>query len=449
MKIFVPMHTFNNFGGIINHNEQLIAGLKDLGHEVTFAYIKPTHTDPKPVDVTTCPEGYEFGPGTGVPVHQGKGWIAPYYSLKNGASIRKFVEDANKHDIVIWQSIFGFKNAETELFIDWIPMIEEVNAKQIVIIHDGNLKKLYSWIYKFSHKFSGLACVHPAAYKSADFMPVPRNMILNPQDLTELPQPGFFEKRQDVILSLQTFKRWKRVDDLVFALPYINGKVIVAGDGMERAYMTSPDKCKPEYHCTLDKDPDAKPDMLGRKIWDNAMDTGNMAYLGFITEKQRDKILKTSKFLIDTSWTTTYGEHFNRVIVDAMRVGVVPIARNLGVSDFEHGNGTLFKVDENYLMIPSDATPKQFGEKINEFFNIDKSRYLEMTERNYEVLKLFDRRAIAQQYIDLAMGKDAGYYEKNVVGNPQIDPTAIRNGNNIWDKHFEVAQEADLNEFFG
>jgi glycosyltransferase involved in cell wall biosynthesis len=449
MKIFVPMHIFNNFGGIINHNEQLIAGLKDLGHKVTFAYIKPTHTDPKPVDVTICPEGYELGPGTGVPVHQGKGWIAPYYSLKNGASIRKFIEDANNHDIVIWQSIFGFKNSETEQFIDWIPMIEEVNSKQIVIIHDGNLKKLYSWIHKFSHKFTGIACVHPAAYKSADFMPVPRNMILNPQDLTVLPEPGFFENRQDVILSLQTFKRWKRVDDLVFAVPYINGKVIVAGDGMERAYMTSPDKCKPEYHCSLDKDPDAKSEMIGRKIWDNALSTGNMEYLGFITGTQRDKILKTSKFLIDTSWTNTYGEHFNRVIVDAMRVGVVPIARNLGVSDFEHGNGTLFKVDKNYLMIPSDATPKQFGEKINKFFKIDKSQYLEMTKRNYEVLKLFDRRVIAQQYIELAMGKDAGYYENNIVGNPNNDPNAIRNGNNIWDKHFELNQEADLNQFFG
>jgi glycosyltransferase involved in cell wall biosynthesis len=450
MKIFVPMHIFNNFGGIINHNEQLIAGLKDLGHEVTFAYIKPTATAPKAVDVTTCPEGYVFGAGTGYPVHQGKGWIAPYYSLKNKESIKKFVEDANKHDIVIWQSIFGFKNADTEKFKDWIPMIEEVNAKQVAIIHDGNLKKLYSWIHKFSHKFSGLACVHPAAYKSADFMPVPRNMILNPQDLTVLPTPGEWENRKNVVLSLQTFKRWKRVDDLVFAVPYIqDSKVIVAGDGMERAYMTSPDKCKPEYHCNRDKDPDATEDMLGKKIWDNAMDTGNMAYIGFISEQKRDKILESSKFLIDTSWTTTYGEHFNRVIVDAMRVGVVPIARNLGVSDHEHGNGTLFKVDENYLMIPSDATPKQFGDYINCYMNISKEKYDKIVQNNYEVLKLFDRKAIAQQYIDLAMGKDAGYYEKNETGKLTISPKAVATGNKIWEDHFEELATAGLDEFFG
>lgn len=449
MKIFIPMHVFNNFGGIINHNEQLIAGLKDLGHEVTFAYIKPTHTAPKPVDVSTCPEGYVMGAGTGYPVHQGKGWIAPYYSLKNNDSIKKFVEDANKHDIVIWQSVFGFKNAETEKYTDWIPMIEDVNAKQVVIVHDGNLKKLYSWIHKFSHKFSGIACVHPAAYKSADFMPVPRNMLLNPQDLSEIPTPGLWENRKDVILSLQTFKRWKRVDDLVYAIPYINGKVIVAGDGMERAYMTSPDKCKPEYHCTKEKDSNATDDMVGKKIWDNAMATGNMAYVGFITEGKRDSILNNSKFLIDTSWTTTYGEHFNRVIVDAMRVGVVPIARNLGVSDYEHGNGTLFKVDENYLMIPADATPKQFGDYINKYLNISQEKYEQIVQNNYEVLKLFDRKTIAQQYIDLAMGKDAGYYEKNEIGSLATSPKAVSTGNKLWEDHFEVANVAVLDEFFG
>lgn len=435
MKIFVAMHVFNNFGGIINHNEQLIAGLKELGHDVTFAFIKTNHTEQKIVDTSIFPDGYVAGVGTGYPVHQGKGWIAPFYSLLNKNSIKQFVQDANSHDLVIWQSIFGFKNAQTENFRDWIPMIENVTAKQVVVIHDGNLKKLYSWIYKFSHKFSGIACVHLAAYKSADFMPVPRNMIFNPHDL-KLPTPGNWENRNNTILSLQTFKRLKRVDDLIYAMPYIQGKVIVAGDGMERAYMTSPDKCKPEYYCTKQKDSYATDEMVGKKIWDNAMATGNMEYIGFITEAKRDLILSKSKFLIDTSWTNTYGEHFNRVMVEAMRLGVVPIARNLGISEHEHGNGTLFKVDENYLMIPADATPKEFGDYINFYMNISKEKYDKIVQNNYELIKLFDRKVIAQQYIDLAMGKDAGYYEKNETGELSISPKAISAGDRIWENHF-------------
>ena len=451
MKILVAMHVFNNFGGIINHNEQLIAGLKELGHEVTFAYLKPTAKKCTEfvVNFNDLPEGYVIGAGTGLPVHQGKGWMAPHYAFKNADDIQRFVKTANEHDIVIWQSIFGFKNSDTELFTDWTPMIEDVNAKQIVVIHDGNLKKLYSWIHKFSHKFAGLACVHPAAYKQSEFMPVPRNMILNPQNVDKRPPAPDFTTLARQILSLQTFKRWKRVDDLVAAVPYIeNCKVIVAGDGIERNYMTSKDKCKEEYHCSLDRDPDAAgTDRVGKTIWNNATDCG-MDYIGFITEQKRDEILTESMFLMDTSWSNTYGEHFNRVIVDAMRVGIVPIARNLGVSEREDGVGSLFKPGVNYFMIPYDATPKQFGLMVNTFLDVNEDKYREMQAANYELLQHFDRKRVAMQYVSLAQGKDAGFYDKNVTGALAIDPKAQQNGDKIWEEHFEPQQVSTLDSFF-
>jgi glycosyltransferase involved in cell wall biosynthesis len=445
MKIMVAMHVFNNFGGIINHNEQLIAGLKDLGHDVTFAYIK---TNAKPsygaVDTKKIPDGYEIGEGTGLPVHQGLGYISPFYSLKNSESVAKFVKDANEHDILIWQSIFGFKSAATEKDKTWLPMIEKVKAKQIAIIHDGNLKKLYSWIHRFAPHLAGLACVHPAAMKQADFMPVPRNMILNPQNVSEVKDVPF-TKRTNQLLAPQTFKRWKRVDDLVAAVPYIDGGVIIAGDGMERAYMASEDKCKPEYYCTKELDPDADEDRLGKRIWQNALDSGKMEYLGFITSKIRDRILNTSKFLLDPSWSLTYGEHFNRSIVDAMRVGCVPIARNYGISDNESGEGTLLKPMVNYLMIPHDVKPKQFGRMVNEFFKIPEGHYLEIAATNKEVIQNFDREKIAQQFINLAMGKKgSGYYDKAVTGRLNIDNNvAQKMGDKIWDDHFEVPSSLD------
>lgn len=443
MKIFVVMHVFNNFGGIINHNEQLCAGLKELGHEVTFAYVKPTQTLFKNIS-STLPNGYEIGEGTGVPVHQGNGWIAPFYSLKNAESIKKFVEDANKHDVVIWQSIFGFKNSETEQYTDWTSMIEDVNAKQVVVIHDGNLKKLYSWIYKFQHKFSGIACVHPSAFKSASFLSVPRNLIINPQNVSKVKKTPFSEK-ENKILSIQTFKRWKRVDDLVFAIPYIDGKVIIGGDGIERNYMTSVEKCKPEYYCTLDRDPNTTKEMLNRRIWDNAIDFGKFEYVGFITESERDKILETSKFLLDPSWSMNYGEHFNRVIVDSMMMGTIPIARNYGVSDNELGIGEVFKPNENYLMIPHDVKPKQFGDMVNEFFSLSKERYESIVEANFEKIKMFDRKVIAQQYIDLAMGKDAGVYEKNSIGTENTEVKKV--ANKLWE-FFEPPVVNSLEDFF-
>jgi len=448
MKIMVAMHVFNNFGGILNHNEQLIAGLKDLGHDVTFAYLKTTTKPNYSVDTSmrsdAHADGYELGEGTGLPLHQGNGYVSPYYSIKDKDSIAKFVKEANKHDILIWQSIFGFKQSATEKDKSWLPMIEDVTAKQIAVIHDGNLKKLYSWIHRVTPHLAGLACVHPAAMKQADFMPVPRNMILNPQDVSEV-EPVPFTDRVNKLLAPQTFKRWKRVDDLVAAVPYIEGRVYIAGDGMERAYMASEEKCKPEYYCTKELDPDATEDRLGKRIWQNALDTKKMAYLGFITGADRDKILNTSKFLLDPSWSLTYGEHFNRSIVDAMRVGCVPIARNYGISDNPMGCGTLFLPGKNYFMIPHDVTPKQFGGFVNQYFNVSEEMYLDIVDANKEVIKNFDRRKIAQQFINLALGKkDSGYYDKAETGRLNIDNNvAQKTGDKIWDEHFEVPSSLD------
>ena len=442
------MHTFNNFGGIINHCEHLMAGLKELGHEVTFAYLKP-NKQVKAVEIpTTLKEGYEIGIGSGYPVHQGDGWIAPYYSYKVKESIDQFVKDANKHDLVIWQSIFGFKNKDTEQDLSWLPMIEDVNVPQVPIIHDANLKKLYPWIKLFEHKFSGLACVHPAAYESADFMDTPRALILNPQDIAGVPETPPFSGRENKLLSIQTFKRWKRVDDLIRAVPYTDTKVLVGGYGIEAAYMMSKDKCKEEYFATKEYDPDVTPDREGKRIWENAENSGNFEYLGFISGAKRDEILATSKFLVDPSWSNTFGEHFNRVVIDAMRIGTVPIAINFGVSNNEEGMGVVLKAGINYCMIKKGSTPKEYGQAITNFCNMSEADYRQIQLNNYELIKQFDRKVIAQHYIDLALQKETGYLNELRV-KTNHDPSLQRQAQQMFDDHFETKQEVDLESLFG
>lgn len=449
MKIMMVMHTFNNFGGIINHCEHLMAGLKELGHDVNFAYLKGTKTV-RPVEISKeLKDGWEIGVGSGYPVHQGDGWIAPYYSYKVKESIDKFVDDANKHDIVIWQSIFGFKNKDTEKYKDWLPMIENVKAKQIVIIHDANLKKLYPWISLFEKHFAGLACVHPAAYESADFMSTPRALILNPQDIAGVPPTPQFAGRENKILSIQTFKRWKRVDDLIRAVPYMkNVKTLVGGYGIEAAYMMSKDKCKEEYFATTQYDPDVTSDREGKRIWENAENSGNFEYLGFISGAKRDEILKTSKFLVDPSWSNTFGEHFNRVVVDSMRIGTVPIAVNFGVSNNEEGNGVVLKAGVNYCMLKKSYTPKQYGEAIAEYCDMPESEYMRIVQNNYELIQQFDRKHIAQHYLDLADQKPTGYLTE-LLTKSNFDPNLAKNARNMFDDHFETNESQSLDEFFG
>jgi glycosyltransferase involved in cell wall biosynthesis len=435
MKILTVVHDFNNFGGIISHTEQLIAGFKDLGHETGFVYLRSTKSGGK-FSSDYDSEGYDIGVGTGVPVHQGKGWRADYLSFINDDDVSKFVKIANDYDVVVWQSIFGFKCQDSEGKQSWLRMFSEVKAKHVVIVHDGNLRKNYPWIHNIRQYISGLACVHPSAYNQAGAMEIPRALILNPQNITTR-NTSSFEQKENTIFSLQTFKRWKRVDDLVAAVPYIEGNVIVAGDGIERAYMASKDKCKAEYFCTPDRDPNASEELSGKPIWSNALNSG-MEYIGFVSEQKRDEILNRSKFLLDPSWSKTYGEHFNRVVIDAMLMDVVPIARNLGVSSNEDGVG-LLKPGINYLMIPWNATPKQFGELCNSFLNMSKSEYQKIVENNREFVKQFDRKVVAQQYIDLANGtlaSETGKYSSSL--NETVD--------SVWCDHFQFKDRLSVTD---
>ena len=152
--------------------------------------------------------------------------------------------------------------------------------------------------------------------------------------------------------------------------------------------------------------------------------------------------------MIDTSWSNTYGEHFNRVVVDAIRAGIVPIARNYGVSEREDGVGMLFKPNMNYLMIPHDATPKQFGDAVNDFLNISEEEYNRIRENNYKLLNKFSRKRIAQQYIDLALGNPGGEIPENKVGSLNVDPKVQPVADKIWEEHFEPAVINTLEDFF-
>ena len=444
MKILFVVHDFNNYGGIINHTEQLMAGFKDLGHEVHLECVKPSKKTQTKVskDLTN----YVTGEGSGYPIHQGSGWGVPYSPFLSPEWVTSFIQKANSYDLIVWESIFGFKCQETEGETDWVRMVRGINqkTKQVVIVHDGNLLKFYPWIWHLRDKISGLACVHPSAFNSAERMEIPRSLIVNPQKPIEKKNIPF-SSRLNQVLSLQTFKRWKRVDNLVAAVPHMRGiKTIIAGDGIERAYMASVDKCKPEYYCTQESDPAADNWMLGKRIWQNALDCG-MEYIGFISETERDNILDLSKFLIDTSWSKSYGSHFNRVIVDAMRVGVVPIARNLGVSDNEEGIADLLKPGENYLMIPWDATPFQFSEKMKSFMEIPEKQYMEIVERNWDLVdQVFNRKKVAEEYISLSRksGEDL---------KPLSDKKVKDVIDSLWTGHFGFSEKltkvASLSDF--
>jgi len=416
MKILIASYRINNFGGIINHTHQLINGLVEIGHEVSFATLVPaskvSHRENRVEmhDHQVAMNGLVSSQSRGFITRTVGKDVFPYASDEGVDQWCKF---ANQFDLVIWTTPVQTKSKATIGDHYW-PRLYQLDTKQIGIIHDGNLISSTPWIYHIAHHFTGLACVHLSAYHSAELLPNYRGLIVNPQDMSNVNlwvcnQKVANRLKNRKLLAPQTFKRWKRVDDLIRAFPYVtDAKLTIAGGGIEHNYMTSIDKVKPEYLCNLDSDPECPPEWVGRHIWHRALDSG-MEFLGYISSNRIDEELQDTTFLVDPSWSIKYsmsGDHFNRVMMDASRNGVVTIATNLGMSSNLEGLGEVFKPNENYLMIPYDSTVKEYAERINEFLSISEEDYKEILFNNYLIGMKFDRKRVAQQFIDLMNHED-------------------------------------------
>jgi hypothetical protein len=385
MKILITFFPIDDMGGIINHHEQLCAGLQELGHEVTTKLLMWRPTAPRSVAGGNDDYGH-----SGLLYDQRKGFswtsdnIIPYQGSEN---LARWKEYASGFDLIIWQVAVPTKRAENAGNTDWIGLYN-CDVPQVAVIHDGNFLDSYPWLHLVGNRLTGLACVHTCAFNSARHINVPSALILNPFDISN-PAPidkESFQARRPGFLSVQTFKAWKRVPELCAAIPYMgNIAKVLAGKGIDYYYLTSKDKCKYPG------------------IWDAALEAG-MDYVGVVSNSWRDATLRKVTTLIDASWSKKYGAigaHFNRVMVDAILQGAVPIARDLGIGG---SPDDLFQAGRNCFTVPWNSTPQEFGEAVGYLANMSWGVYEEVTHNGRQLLRKFERKAIAQRFIDLGMG---------------------------------------------
>ena len=389
----MTMFQIQDYGGIINHAEHLAAGLKNNGCEVDFTILVPsrkivTRNENKIKNI----EDFRVY-GTGYKYHQRKGWVGvPKVPYLDDDSRKRFIESCSEYDAVLWQVPVPTKAGENKGINQWLELYDN-GTKNIAIIHDGNIQKLYPHLVKVLPNFWALVCVHEAAFNSSECMPIPRQLIVNPID------SGYGVKGvgdgiknnwnyRNGFASIQIFKAWKKVHTLVKAVPHMKNTEdkIVGGTGIEYHYMTSKDKCKPIY---VEED--------GTRIWDNALSSG-MRYIGLVTPENVYRTFSTKKLQIDPSWSKTYssyGAHFNRTTVEAIICGAVPMATDLGMI-----NSNYFKAGENYIEIPYTATPQEFAEIVDEGLN---NFYLwaSIRDNNIPLLEHFDKTKVALNYLKL------------------------------------------------
>lgn len=442
MKILCAYHGVpKNPGGILNHQEVLGNAFQEMGHTVDMRCLLWTESISRVSSEVNRKLKQERGISSDMLFDQELGWFWPASKrlpYKGAANVARWKEFASNFDIIIWQTPVPTKKNDTEGNNEW-PLLYDLPAKvkQIGVVHDGNLPDSYPWVLAIAGNLAGMVGVHPCGFAGAQRVPVRSAMIPNPhwrplERAQAAPNSG-----RNGWASVQTFKGWKHVPDLVRGVPYMDlaYNKVLAGGGIDYHYLTSIDKMKPAYEASTAYDPDLLPELQGQRIWDLAIKAG-MKFHGYIDNAARNKLFREAKFMIDPSWSRKYaksGDHFNRTPVEGIIAGCVPIARNIGVSDNERGEGLLFKPDENYVMIPWNATPKEFGSAVDKAVRMKEKDRLRMLENGWNILNEFDSRKVAERYIAFAKGKKP---EKWYCVKGATDATMQAEAQKVMKEHF-------------
>ena len=444
MKILIADFEIAKYGGIVEHVAAKVKALKALGHEVDIVQLSPSQTTQKFYDkkiaefksgafqnkikINSQGGGYEYDEATGY-------WRNSYYGFFLPPSNRigvfepdalqrwhKLVEDV---DLIMWNFMptkSSAWNREGVKFDFWWKFFDLPTNKvrQMFIVHDAYFDVRASNVTALKDKIMFLECAHIAAYQCCKNIGIPRILLLNPRYLEddEKMPVRMMNKRETDFFAAHIFKSMKHVDDLIRAVPWLNQNsydekysVKIAGSGIEQAYMVAPTKCKEPYKVSAKRDPDIHPSFYGQKIWDVGVKYG-MKYLGQISGEQVRENLLNAKFAVDPSWADHYANycrtHINGFIIEAMLCGCYPVLRDYKglVKGGEEIYDPLFE-SIRAIIIPWDATPKQFAEALKEARHMSPAKYLRDTKYNFDlVYELFNAKTNMKEVLRIVRGGD-------------------------------------------
>lgn len=444
MKILIADFEIAKYGGIVEHVAAKVKALKALGHEVDIVQLSPSQTTQKFYDkkiaefksgafqnkikINSQGGGYEYDEATGY-------WRNNYYGFFLPPSNRigvfepdalqrwhKLVEDV---DLIMWNFMptkSSAWNREGMKFDFWWKFFDLPTDKvrQMFIVHDAYFDVRASNVTALKDKIMFLECAHIAAYQCCKNIGIPRTLLLNPRYLEddEKMPVRMMNKRETDFFAAHIFKSMKHVDDLIRAVPWLNQNsydeeysVKIAGSGIEQAYMVAPTKCKEPYKVSAKRDPDIHPSFYGQKIWDVGVKYG-MEYLGQISGEQVRENLLNAKFAVDPSWADHYANycrtHINGFIIEAMLCGCYPVLRDYRglVKGGEEIYDPLFE-SIRAIIIPWDATPKQFAEALKKARRMSPAKYLRDTKYNFDLVhELFNAKTNMKEVLRIVRGGD-------------------------------------------
>lgn len=444
MKVLIASFDIAKWGGIVHYMKDMLRAFSELGHEVDVAIMTPSSTTQSAYDKKikefasgehqrkikfhSQAGGYEQDPTTGY-------WFNTYYgyflppSNRIGVYEKNAVERWNKLvedvDIILWNfmptksSEWNKKGVKFDFWWKFFDLPD--NIKQVFLCHDAYFNVRASNISALKDKILFIACAHIAAYHCCSEIGIPRDLLLNPryiEDGEKMPI-RLMQKREVDFFAAHMFKSMKHMEELIAAIPYVNkgydevdwSEVIIAGTGIEYNYMTSETKTKENYMCSVKRDPNLPPKLDGKiSLWNRALKYG-MTYKGQMSGSDVLSTLGNTKFAIDPSYAKHYAQycrtHINGFIIEAALNGAYPVLRDyrgLVPEGEEEIYDPLFD-NLKAIIIPWDATPKEFGKILRKALHMNPKQFLKDTQHNYQlVTDLFNAKNNAKEIIKLCKG---------------------------------------------
>ena len=387
MKILINLYKILNYGGIGNYVENLTLGFQELGHSVELILIATTDREPYSKQHSKRP-GNSPSVFKGMTVNPDTGWGGvKVWSYSSSSRVSKLKEYFKTFDCVIWAlPVPSYTELPKTPF--WKDLYTS-GVPQIAIIHDGNFRYLYPHLNLVAEHLEGVACVHGAAFGSAKLFDGKYALIPNPHELLSIEDSPSWDERKNMSVCAHMWKGWKHMHYAVAAAPFLkSSKLILAGDGIERRYMTSPTKTPENY----------------KGLWSAAMDSGKARWLDILPTKRLHEIYNKSRVMLDCSFSKNYnllGSHFNRSVFESYNTGVVPllIKENMVLPE-------LFKEGETHFEVPSDCTPKELAKKMDFVANLDSDTANHIVSNGRSLLKKYcTNKKVARSMLNLCFGE--------------------------------------------
>lgn len=442
MKIIIADFAIAKYGGIVEWVAGMLKAFKSLGHEVDVAQMTPSSTTQSAYDKKvkefesgehqrkikfhSQAGGYEKDTTVGYWRNNYYGYFLPpsnRIGVYEKNAVQRWKDLVKDVDIIIWNfmptksSAWDKKGVKFDFWHEFFDLPS--NIKQVFVSHDAYFNVRASNISALKDKILFIACAHLAAYQCCSEIGIPRSLLLNPRyldDNAKMPVKLMNKRKQD-FFAAHMFKSMKHMEELIAAIPYLQKgeddrfAVRIAGTGIEYNYMTSETKTKSNYMCSLKRDPDLPKKLDGKiSLWNRAVKFG-MEYMGQMSGSDVLQTLQNTKFAIDPSWAEHYAQycrtHINGFIIEAMLNGAYPVLRDyrgLSKTKDEEIYDPLFE-NIRAIIIPWDATPKQFGMALKKAMTMSPKKFLKDTQHNFQVvMELFNSKKNALEIMRLCKG---------------------------------------------